>query len=340
MRTTEPKSRIVEAIRDEILQRQRFLISSHARPDGDAIGSQLAMAFALRSLGKQVRIVNHDVAPAPLQIFPGVGEIDIADHAEGDFDAAIILECSDLARTGVSGLDRYFVINIDHHPGNTMYGGINWFDDTVAACGEMVFDVIEALGVPLTSSVATHIYLTILTDTGGFHYSGLSARTFEICRRAVEAGVDPVSVARAVFDSNSLGRLKLLGGILNTMELDPTGRLAVLYLDHARAAATGATYDDTEGLINMPLTVREIEAVAFFKQIDTDHYRVSLRSKGSIDVSEVAKSFDGGGHRNASGFTAIGAYDTVRPLVMKRMLEAIDKNRRQNTEDRIQNAEA
>lgn len=325
MRPSEQKSSILAAIRREILQRQRFLLSSHARPDGDSIGSQLAMAFALRSLGKQVRIVNHDVAPAQLLTFPGVGDIEITDRAEGDFDAAIVLECSDLGRTSVRGLDRYFIINIDHHPGNAMYGGINWFEQNVAACGEMVFDVIEALAVPLTRTIATHIYLTILTDTGGFHYSGLSARTFEICRRAVEAGVDPISIARAVFDSNSLGRLRLLGSVLNTMELDPSGRLAVLYLDPAKAAAAGATYEDTEGLINMPLTVREVEAVVFFKQIDPGQYRVSLRSKGNIDVAEVAKAFGGGGHRNASGFTAVGTYDMVRPLVTSRVLAAIER---------------
>lgn len=325
------------AICREILRRQRFLLSSHDRPDGDSIGSQLAMAFALRSLGKQVRLVNHDVAPAPLLAFPGVGDIEIADRAEGDFDAAIILECSDLGRTSVRGLDRYFIINIDHHPGNAMYGGINWFEQNVAACGEMVFDVIEALGVPLTHNIATHIYLTILTDTGGFHYSGLSARTFEICRRAVEAGIDPMSIARAVFDSNSLGRLRLAGSILNTMELDPSGRLAVLYLDPEKAAAAGATYEDTEGLINMPLTVREVEAVAFFKQIDSGHYRVSLRSKGHIDVAEVAKTFGGGGHRNASGFTAVGTYDILRPLVVDRVLAAIEKGGMSNTEYRMPN---
>jgi phosphoesterase RecJ-like protein len=316
---------MLEAIRREILQRQRFLLSSHARPDGDSIGSQLAMAFALQSLGKQVRIVNHDPAPAALLALPGVRDIEIADRVEGDFDAAMVLECSDLGRTGLVGLDRYFIINIDHHPGNSMYGGINWFDQHVAACGEMVFDVIEALGVPLTRNIATHIYLTILTDTGGFHFSGLSARTFEICRRAVEAGVDPTSIARAVFDSNSLGRLRLLGSVLDTMELDPSGRLAVLYLDHAKAAAVGAAYDDTEGLINVPLTVREVEAAAFFRQIDAGHYRVSLRSKGDIDVGEVAKAFGGGGHKNASGFTAVGTYDIVRPLVMSRVLEAIER---------------
>jgi phosphoesterase RecJ-like protein len=340
MRPSEQTSSILGAIRREILQRQRFLLSSHARPDGDAIGSQLAMAFALQSLGKHVRIVNHDLAPAHLLVFPGVRDIEIADHAEGDFDAAIVLECSDLGRTGVTGLDRHFIINIDHHPGNVMYGGINWFDQSVAACGEMVFDVIEALGVPLTLNIATHIYLAILTDTGGFHYSGLSARTFEICRRAVEAGVDPASVARAVFDCATLGRLRLLGSVLNTMELDSSGRLAVLYLDHAKAAAVGATYDDTEGLINMPLTVREIEAVVFFKQIDAGHYRVSLRSKGSIDVSEVAKTFGGGGHKNASGFTVVGTYEMARPLVVDQLRAAIEKGGIPNIECRMRQAES
>ena len=325
MRPSEQKPSILKAIRGEILQRQRFLLSSHARPDGDSIGSQLAMAFALRSLGKQVRIVNHDAAPAQLLALPGVRDIEIADRVEGDFDAAIVLECSDLGRTGVVGLNRYFIINIDHHPGNAMYGGINWFDQNVAACGEMVFDVIEALGVPLTRNIATHIYLTILTDTGGFHYSGLSGRTFEICRRSVEAGVDPTSIARAVFDSNTLGHLRLLGSVLDTMELDPSGRLAVLYLDPAKAAAAGATYDDTEGLINMPLTVREVDAVVFFKQIDAGQYRVSLRSKGAVDVGEVAKAFGGGGHKNASGFTAVGTYEVVRPLVTSVVLEAIER---------------
>jgi phosphoesterase RecJ-like protein len=327
---------LIDQIRTEILNRQRFLLCSHARPDGDSIGSQLAMAFALRELGKDVDILNRDPAPAQLLGFPGVEDIGIGDRAHGSYDAAIVLECSDLGRTGVAGLEQYFIINIDHHPGNVMYGGINWFDDSVAACGEMVFDVIEALGVGLTREIATHIYLTLLTDTGGFHYSGISAKTFEICRRAVEAGVEPATLARAVFDNNSLGRLRLLGAVLNTMELDPSGRLAVIYLDQAIAASAGATYDDTEGLINMPLTVKEVEAVAFFRKIEPDHYRVSLRSKGDIDVGAVAKGFGGGGHRNASGFTVMGSYETVRPVISARVIEAIEKDSLQQTDDRIQ----
>src|SRR5436190_16770840 len=146
MTDTAAVQRIVDAIR----ARRRFVLSSHSRPDGDSIGSQLAMAYALRELGKEVRIVNSDRAPAPLLAFPGVADIEIGNEARGTADAAIIMECGDLARTGVSGLDRQFVINIDHHPGNTEYGEINWFDASAAACGEMVFDLIKALGVATT----------------------------------------------------------------------------------------------------------------------------------------------------------------------------------------------
>src|SRR5215475_5825458 len=177
MTTTAPEiAKIVEAIRS----RHRFVLSSHARPDGDSIGSQLAMAYALALLGKDAICVNADRAPGPLMQFPGVPGIRIASKVEGEFEAAIIMECGDLARTGVAGFDRYFVINIDHHPGNTGYGNLTWFDPTAAACGEMVFDLVRALGVPLTVDIATHVYLAILTDTGSFHYSNMTPRTFEI----------------------------------------------------------------------------------------------------------------------------------------------------------------
>src|SRR5947207_1165730 len=300
MTTTSPEvQQIVEVIRS----RERFVISSHARPDGDSIGSQVAMAYALRALGKEVLIVNADPAPPPLQQFPGVDDIVIAKNVDGLFDAAIIMECGDLARTGVEGLDRCPVINIDHHPDNMSYGAINWFDASAAACGEMVFDLVAALGVRLTANIATHIYVAILTDTGSFHYSNISPRTFEICRRALESGVDPVRVARNVYDSNNMGRLKLFGSVLSTMQLDGSGRIAIVYLDHEMARAAGGTYEDTEALINLPLTVKEIQAVVFFKQIEGEQYRVSMRSKGDIDIGAVAKEFGGGGHKNAAGCT-------------------------------------
>ena len=319
--TPTPELRnIVEAIR----ARQRFVISSHSRPDGDSIGSQLAAAYALRALGKQVTVVNADPAPPPLMQFPGVPEIRIADRADGEFDAAIIMECGDLARTGVAGLERFFVINIDHHPGNSAYGQANWFDASAAACGEMVFDLVRELNVPLTRDIATHIYLAILTDTGSFHYSTLSPRTFDICRETLEAGVDPVLVARNVYDSNNIGRLKLFGALLNAMQIDPTARIAIMYFDHEMARRTGGTYEDTEGIINLPLTVKEIQAVVFFKQAEGDEYRVSMRSKGDIDIGAVAKEFGGGGHKNAAGCTVTGPIDALQKTFIEKIEEAID----------------
>jgi phosphoesterase RecJ-like protein len=317
-----PLQQIVEAIQ----LRSRFVISSHSRPDGDSIGSQLAMALALRALGKEVRVINRDEAPGPLLAFPGVPEIELSDRVDetaDGFEAAIIMECGDLARTGVSGLERFFVINIDHHPGNTEYGHINWFDSSAAACGEMVFDLIKALGVTLSTPMATHIYLAILTDTGSFHYSSISTRTFEICRETLEAGVDPVLVARNVYDSNNMGRLKLFGSVLSAMQIDPAGRIAIVYLDHEMARAAGGTYEDTEGLINLPLTVKEIQAVVFFKQIEGEQYRVSMRSKGDIDIGAVAKEFGGGGHKNAAGCTADGPIDLLQKTFIEKIERAI-----------------
>src|SRR5256885_1579245 len=278
MTDTAALQRIVDAIR----ARRRFVLSSHSRPDGDSIGSQLAMAYALRSLGKEAEVVNADPAPAPLMAFPGVSDIRLAPEVAGEFDAAIIMECGDLARTGVQGLDRGFVINIDHHPGNTAYGQLNWFDPAAAACGEMVFDVVGALGAPLSVEIATHVYVAILTDTGSFHFSSISPRTFEICKLALEAGVDPVQTARHIFDSGTLGRLKLFGAVLNAMAIDETGKIAVLYLEQEMARIAGGTYEDTDGLINEPLTVKEIQAVIFFKRIEGDEDRINMRSKGAV----------------------------------------------------------
>lgn len=311
-------------IRDAILQRQRFVITSHARPDGDAIGSQLAMAFALRALGKTVRVVDKDPPPPPFQTFPGVDGIEVAPSAQGEFDAAIVMECGDLSRTGVAGLERLFVINIDHHPGNAMYGAINWFDEGAAACGEMVFDLVEALKVPLTPEIATHIYIAILTDTGGFHFSHITPRTFEICRRCTEAGARPEAIARAVYDSSTLGRIRLMGGVLHNLELEANGRLACAHMSLQLLKETGSTPDDSDGLINLPLTVKEIMAVAFFKEIEPEIYRISMRSKGDVDVNRVAKTFGGGGHKNAAGCSMNGSYAEVRAKLLAELRHALN----------------
>jgi phosphoesterase RecJ-like protein len=319
--TEDTRAQIVDAIR----ARQRFVIASHMRPDGDAVGSSLAMAFALRDLGKSARVVSRDLPPSPMLVFPGVPEIEITNRVDDPGDAVIVMECGDVDRTGVAGLDAGFVINIDHHPGNTMYGALNWFDLSAAACGEMVFDLIRALDVPLTAPIATHIYIAILTDTGSFHYSNITPRTFDICRQCIEAGVNPPSVARSLFDNNNLGRLKLFGAVLSRMQLDASCRIASLFVDKQLTRESGGTYEDTDGLINLPLTVKEILTVAFFKENGPGDWRVSMRSKGDIDVNAIATEFGGGGHKNASGCSVTGELPALKALFEQKLSIAIEK---------------
>ena len=323
MTTTDPEAPVAAIVR-AIRERQRFIVTSHARPDGDAIGSSVSMALALRALGKQVRVISRDPVPPQMLVFPGVGEIDIVDRVSDAADAVIVMECGDLERTGIAGLERGYVINIDHHPDNTMYGALNWFDLSAAACGEMVFELINALGVRLTQDIATHVYVAILTDTGSFHYSNITPDTFDVCRRCLEAGVNPGAVARSIFDSNNLGRLKLFGAVLHQMQLDPGGHVATLHVDEQLAHACGGTYEDTEGLVNLPLTVKDIVAVAFFKEVGPGAWRVSLRSKGAIDVNAIAREFGGGGHPNASGCSAQGALADIRGIFQQKLSDAVD----------------
>lgn len=316
---TNPPAELVDRIR----QGNRFVVASHQRPDGDAIGSAMAMALALRAIGKEATVVTDGIPPVFLQPFPDVQSIRITPEVTDSFDAALIMECSELSRTGVKGLDRSPVMNIDHHPGNTGYGAVNWVDESAAACGEMAFTLIEALGAPLTKDVATHVYLAVLTDTGSFHFSHLSPRTYEIARRCVEAGADPQWIARAHYDSNSLARVRIFGAVMNGMVIVDEGRVALLSITRQTMTDLAGTNDDLEGLINFPLTVKDIEAVAFFKEIGDQDWRVSLRSKGSVDIGAIARGHGGGGHTNAAGCSARGPIDEVNRQFGQLLTEAI-----------------
>ena len=300
-------------IRDAILQRQRFVITSHARPDGDAIGSQLAMAFALRALGKTVRVVDKDPAPPQFRPFPASKDIEVAAAVDRRASTPrIVMECGDLSRTGVDGLEKYFVINIDHHPGNTMYGAINWFDE--GACRVRRDGVRRDRGAGRAADAGDrdahlhrdpdrHRRLSFRP-----HHAAARSRS---ARRCTEAGAKPEAIARAVYDSSTLGRLRLMGAVLHNLELEAGGRLALAHMSLKMLADAARTHEDSDGLINLPLTVKEIEAVAFFKEIAPAVYRISLRSKGDVDVNRVAKAFGGGGHKNAAGCSMTGAYPTT-----------------------------
>ena len=281
------------------------------------------MALALRAIGKDATVVTDAIPAAFLQPFPYVDTIRITPDITEAYDAALIMECSELARTGVKGLDRSPVMNIDHHPGNTGYGAVNWVDESAAACGEMAFTLIEALGAPLTGDVATHIYLAVLTDTGSFHFSHLTPRTYEIAKRCVEAGADPAWIARTHYDSNTLARVRIFGAVMNGMVIVNEGRIALLSITRQTMTDLGGTNDDLEGLINFPLTVKDIEAVAFFKEIGDNDWRVSLRSKGPVDIGAIARWQGGGGHTNAAGCSAKGSLNDVNKQFGQMLSEAV-----------------
>lgn len=308
---------------DALRSRRSFVVASHARPDGDAVGSQLALACALRHLGKEAVVVSRDPLPPYCRSFPGAAEVSITSRVVGEFDAAVVLECGSLARTEVVGLDRFFVINVDHHIGNTHYGAVNWFDETAAACGEMVFDIVQGLGVPLTAEIAGSLYIAILTDTGSFQHGNVTPRTFDICRRIAAAGVAPTAVAARVYQQGSVGRLRLTGVLLSRMELQGDGRVAVLHVDDRMLRENGCAADDLEGLINLPLAAADVRAVLLFKEFEGP-LRVSVRSKGSIDVRAVAAAYGGGGHRNASGFSVPRPLDAARDRIVADVTAAVD----------------
>ncbi|MEW5984490.1 MAG: bifunctional oligoribonuclease/PAP phosphatase NrnA [Acidobacteriota bacterium] len=319
MTNTQRDGEAFRLVCEAIRARHRFVVTSHVRPDGDSIGSAIALAEGLRAIGKEVRVVNRDRAPLQYQAFPNAEQIEIAETLTGEVDAVIVLECGDLGRTGLLGLDGAFVLNIDHHPGNTGFGHVRWFDGQASACAEMVYAILVELGAPLSASMATFLYVAIVTDTGSFRYPGVSPRTFTICARLLEAGADPVFVARRLFDGSTLPRLRLQSMVMQTLETEENDRIAMVRLEPGMLEESGASLDDTDGLINVPLSVRQIQVVVFFKPGDAGQLRVSLRSKGDIDVGRIARSFGGGGHRNASGCTIAGSLAEVRALVLERV---------------------
>lgn len=303
---------------------QRFIVCGHARPDGDAIGSVMAMAAALRALGKtEVRTVSADPPPAPFVALPGIPSLAVTREVDATGCVVIVMESGSLERTGIDGLAAGQVINIDHHLGNSGYGAINWFDESAAACGELVADLIDALGVAWTPEIAQHLYVAVLTDTGSFRHSHITARTFELARRCVAHGADPVDLYRQMYDSYSLGRLRLTGELLHAMELEDQGRIALLRLTPEVHARTGSTPDESDGLVNLPFSAGAVQIVVLLRAEDDGTSRVSLRSRGEIDIRAVAQQFGGGGHRNASGFTSNRSLDDLRATLLPLLVEAL-----------------
>jgi phosphoesterase RecJ-like protein len=302
LNTNDPLSEIARFIR----RHSRFAITSHARPDGDSIGSQIGLLLALEALGKVAVIRNADPVPATYRFLPGAEKVELGDPLEGKFDAVIVLECNSLERTGLTGLDHFPCINIDHHVDAGEYGFLNWVDATAGAVAEMVYALIRQLGVVVSSQIADNLYVGILTDTGSFQFANTTAQTFRVSSELVSCGADPGGIAREVYMNKPVARVRLLSRVLQTLELHSSGEIASITLTHKTVLETGAEAGDTEGIVNLPLSVQGVNLVAFFREDGEDEVRVSLRSKSDYDVSQIARHFGGGGHSKAAGLVVQG----------------------------------
>src|SRR5256712_2700580 len=314
-------SQVVELIE----KKDRFAITSHVRPDGDGLGSSLGLFWLLKSLNKDVEVIMRDPAPHSYQQLPGAGAIRVTPAVDRPYDAVFVIECSDIDRPGLIDLEKQFVVNIDHHSTTALFGAINWIDSTASAVGEMIYNLCKATGVRVTKEIAECVYTALITDTGSFHYSNTTERTFKVASELVRSGVKPAKTAEAVFASYPWSRIRLMGEVLSSAKRDSSGRVASLQLSLEMQNRSGASDEDADGFVNYPLTVGEVEAVALLKECAPGVYRTSLRSKGDVNVARVAEMFGGGGHRNAAGCTLKGTWEETEQRIVGLLRDAVER---------------
>jgi bifunctional oligoribonuclease and PAP phosphatase NrnA len=287
-----------------IEERARFVLTSHARPDGDAIGSALAFCQVLKLMGKHADVVMRDGVPRIYQPLPFAGAVVQAESVNGNYEAAIVLECDSIQRTRLAGLENHFLISIDHHLSGKPFGDVNWIDPTAVATAEMIYRLAREAGVKVSPEIATCLYTALLTDTGSFMFEGTNDRTFALARELVLAGANPAYCARNVYFGHSTAKMRLLGAALSNLHRE--GPIAWISVSCEQMEQCGAKEEDCEGLVNYALSIQDVEVAAFFREIPDGRYRVSLRSKGSLNVASVAERFGGGGHQCASGLSLDG----------------------------------
>ncbi len=320
-------TRAPEELLKQLRAGHRFLLISHMNPDGDAIGSSLGLARILRSLGKGAVVWNHDEVPKLYSPLAGservhTGKAPPAGYPD-TFDAIVTLECPSLDRTGVeSAIEDIPIINIDHHLGNEHYGKVNWIDTAAPSLGEMIYRISRGLMVELDQETATALYLTLVTDTGGFRFSNATPAAFEAAAALVTEGARPQQVAQWLYESQPESAIRLLAEMLPTLEIHDE-RIASTYITTEMFARVGATAGDTEGLIDYPRSIAGVEGAALIRQIGDDQYKVSLRSRGEVDVEKIARRNGGGGHRNAAGFATDGTLREVREKVVEELQQAL-----------------
>jgi bifunctional oligoribonuclease and PAP phosphatase NrnA len=300
----------------------RFLLTSHARPDGDAIGSALALAEILDQLGCRVDIVFADPIPATYSTLPNLHRIHHAPSANdivADTNVpAILLECDGIARTGLLGLEGRTLINIDHHASGRPFGSVNWIDEHACAVGAMVYRIAVAADVEITPSMATCLYAAILSDTGAFTYSSTTADTFALVHDLAAHGANPSQIARDIYFSNPATKIRLLGIALSNLQTEDD--LAWTWVTSEDMDRIGAGAEDCEGVINYLISIAGVEAAVFLREVpDASQFRLSIRSKGKLDVARIAEHFGGGGHRNASGCTIDGSLDVATDRILTQL---------------------
>jgi phosphoesterase RecJ-like protein len=307
----------LEQVLQEIQQRRRFLVTSHARPDGDAIGSTLALAQLLRKMGKSAEVVLRDSVPVIYKPLPQAETIVHSSQVNGEYDAAIILECDSIQRTRLHGLESHFLINIDHHASSKPFAHVNWIDPTAVATAELVFRLAKAAQVKLTPEIATCLYTALLTDTGSFCYAGTNACTFELAKYLVEHGADPGKIAQGVYFSSPTSKMRLLGAALSRLER--FGAVTWMSVTRQDMERCGALEEDCEGLVNYALGISGVEVAIFLREVAQERIRVSIRSKGAVNVAEIAEKFGGGGHECAGGFSTEGPVQEAAQRVLSEL---------------------
>jgi bifunctional oligoribonuclease and PAP phosphatase NrnA len=305
---------MLDQVLTEIERRERFVLTSHARADGDAVGSTLACGEILRQMGKQSDLVLHGGVPRVYQSLPFSERIVHSERVNGNYDAAILLECDSVQRTRLDGLENQFLINIDHHRSGRAFANVNWIDPKAVATAEMVYKLAKQAGVKITPEMATCLYTAVLTDTGAFMFEGTNQHTFELARELVLAGADPVRCARPIYFGHSTAKMRLLGLALSALQRE--GSLAWIWATQEQMERTGAKEEDCEGLVNYALAIGDVEAAVFFRELPDGRFRVSLRSKGRLDVSRIAEEFGGGGHACASGCSVDGPLHAAAESVL------------------------
>ncbi|MBL0225588.1 MAG: bifunctional oligoribonuclease/PAP phosphatase NrnA [Geobacteraceae bacterium] len=310
---TETIQKIVEEIRTN----HSFLLTTHEGPDGDAVGSTLALASLLQKTGKDVVVHYRDPVPDLYGFLPG-SEAVLAHIPDRDFDIAFVLDIGEVKRAGEE-FCRFGrigkTINLDHHLACENFGTLNLIDPAAAATGVLVYRIASALGYSFDAETALCLYVSIITDTGSFRYSNANREAFTIAGEMIECGVNAWDVAEQLYENQPRKRLELLARCLPTLEIIKGGLAASVTVTLDMYADTGADAELTDGFVNYPRSIKGVEVAIFFRQIAEDRVKVGFRSKGKVNVAVFSAALGGGGHHNAAGCTVDGAIDAVKARV-------------------------